>query len=146
MIGQPNIGDDSYIQSLHEVFPNKIYRIINSMDIVTRIPNDTMFFGKKSLSDNISNYEGYVEGPGLVQYFDTDGKFTPNLKVVPKGTVLGVVEGILPSWLTHPRQTFAKQTEISRMIRTLPNFIVDHFPMEYITKMKKSFEHLYSSK
>jgi hypothetical protein len=135
--GQPNVGDQHYVNSLQNLLPNKVFRIINHSDIVPRIPNDSLILGTKSKNGKCLKKLGYVEGPGTVQYFDRNQVLSPNLSKIPSESILGKIEAALPSWLTHISHVFTKQSEVSHIIRaTMPNFLMDHFPAEYIAVMR----------
>ncbi|KNE55638.1 hypothetical protein AMAG_01524 [Allomyces macrogynus ATCC 38327] len=120
--GSPRVGDAKFQEFMHAHHPNKLFRVVYSKDMVPRVI---------PIRQN-----KYAELPGHLVSLSPLGKMVFR----PPGTVIRSIDFLVPAGLLSPAVIVQLRNEsflrlVYRM--TLPFFVNDHFPSDYIAVLQK---------
>jgi len=121
--GQPQVGDQEFINSMNSVLLGKTFRVINDTDIVTREPHLL--------------FPDYCEGPGRAILLD---EFGDNFRILEKDQKAPKIDHVIEEVFKSLITIRLKEDKIEEVIATWPRCIRDHYPGFYIFKLEKNLK------
>ncbi|KNE58446.1 hypothetical protein AMAG_04017 [Allomyces macrogynus ATCC 38327] len=120
--GSPRVGDETFQQFMHAHHPNKLFRFVYNKDVVPRVIP--------------IRKDKYAELPGHLVSLSPLGKMVFR----PPGTVIRSIDFLVPAGLLSPSVIVQMRNEsFLRLVyrTTLPFFVNDHFPSDYIAVLRR---------